>query len=627
MPPKRSFVPSVAQSFVKDFLGGSSPHRGLILFHKLGAGKTCAAIGIAESVTRAKKIIVLLAASLESNFTSEIEKCGTPDDSRYTFIHYNGLTIDKVSSFPEDMFDDSVIIIDEVHNITKSVVHGDSRIYRVLFRLISQARNSKVIAMTGTPMVNDAAEISYLITLVKGFATRHYLEFPNLHEMNLERIQQYLAVQHPCIVKCGFNLSAKEIWVEMLPDNLRYVDPKKKDAVIDRHPSDADNLQLLGYFGAKKISVRKVAPIVLGKESFEEKYIDRKRRTCKHDQEADFMTRASMCVSYYQPDITGLYPTVTQTAVVRCPMSDIQFDRYVVARQKEAAMERRRKQQSEEDAPSVYRTYSRRICNFCLPMGVHTLRQAKSRIATELQDMSPKYRSLVDSLLSKRSGPALIYSSFRNVMEGLPAIMASLEEHGYEKFDVTVNKQGVFSTTTLTPNKKRFTIFDSTKPEDVMKQILYVFNNDFEKVSDSIKADLGESPDNRNGDIIDVIMISESGSEGISLRNVRQVHVVEPYWQRVRIQQVIGRAVRAYSHHDLPENERTVDVFLYISTMTAEQSKRLPVLLRRNDKSKTTDQYLLELSLHKGQIIDSFVELLKRVAVDCRVLPPARDCF
>ena len=37
-------------------------------------------------------------------------------------------------------------------------------------------------------------------------------------------------------------------------------------------------------------------------------------------------------------------------------------------------------------------------------------------------------------------------------------------------------------------------------------------------------------------------MITQSGSEGISLKNVRQVHLLEPYWNMIRMDQVIGRA-------------------------------------------------------------------------------------
>ena len=57
------------------------------------------------------------------------------------------------------------------------------------------------------------------------------------------------------------------------------------------------------------------------------------------------------------------------------------------------------------------------------------------------------------------------------------------------------------------------------------------------------------------GEIIKVLMITSSGSEGINLRNTRYVHIMEPYWHPVRMEQVIGRARRICRHKDLPEAE------------------------------------------------------------------------
>ena len=57
---------------------------------------------------------------------------------------------------------------------------------------------------------------------------------------------------------------------------------------------------------------------------------------------------------------------------------------------------------------------------------------------------------------------------------------------------------------------------------------------------------------NYYGEIIKLMMITSSGAEGINLRNTRFVHVVEPYWHMVRVEQVVGRARRICSHQDLP---------------------------------------------------------------------------
>jgi hypothetical protein len=62
----------------------------------------------------------------------------------------------------------------------------------------------------------------------------------------------------------------------------------------------------------------------------------------------------------------------------------------------------------------------------------------------------------------------------------------------------------------------------------------------------------GNQPNNFTGKICRMFMITQSGAEGISLKNVRQVHMMEPFWNYVRLEQVQGRAIRICSHKDLP---------------------------------------------------------------------------
>ena len=64
--------------------------------------------------------------------------------------------------------------------------------------------------------------------------------------------------------------------------------------------------------------------------------------------------------------------------------------------------------------------------------------------------------------------------------------------------------------------------------------------------------------------------------------NVRQVHILEPFWNEVRINQLIGRAIRQCSHEDLPLEERYVDVYRYYAT--------------RKGGKPTTDEEMKELA-------------------------------
>jgi superfamily II DNA or RNA helicase len=59
-----------------------------------------------------------------------------------------------------------------------------------------------------------------------------------------------------------------------------------------------------------------------------------------------------------------------------------------------------------------------------------------------------------------------------------------------------------------------------------------------------------------------VLLISAAGGEGLDLKQVRHVVLLEPHWHEVRLEQVIGRAVRYRSHAGLPEGQRNVTVHM-----------------------------------------------------------------
>jgi environmental stress-induced protein Ves len=131
-------------------------------------------------------------------------------------------------------------------------------------------------------------------------------------------------------------------------------------------------------------------------------------------------------------------------------------------------------------------------------------------------------------------------------------------------------------------------------------------------------------------------MASSAGAEGITLLNVRRVHIMEPHWNPARHDQVIGRAVRICSHAGLPQDQRTVRVSFYLSVFTEDQAKSTEgsnnvVLVRRADMATkrfagdpveaflTTDEYLYNISYEKDITNKRVSTLLKQAAVDCEV--------
>ena len=114
-------------------------------------------------------------------------------------------------------------------------------------------------------------------------------------------------------------------------------------------------------------------------------------------------------------------------------------------------------------------------------------------------------------------------------------------------------------------------------------------------------------------------MITQSGAEGISLKNVRQVHIMEPFWNYVRLEQVQGRAIRICSHKDLPLAERTVDVFTYLMRFSevAKRDRKVDESIFVRDKGMTTDEIIYTLMLTKRKLNEQMFEIMKDSAIDC----------
>jgi hypothetical protein len=123
---------------------------------------------------------------------------------------------------------------------------------------------------------------------------------------------------------------------------------------------------------------------------------------------------------------------------------------------------------------------------------------------------------------------------------------------------------------------------------------------------------------NLRGQLAAALLITRSGAEGISTKNVRQVHVIEPFWHANRVDQVIGRARRAHSHDALPPADRTVDVFIYLATFSKEQAKA-----HGKDAGRTSDEHVHLVAQRKRALLLRLLGAMKRGAVDCGAYGPS----
>jgi hypothetical protein len=266
-----------------------------------------------------------------------------------------------------------------------------------------------------------------------------------------------------------------------------------------------------------------------------------------------------------------------------------------------------------------------------------------------LENYSPKFAEMLKRIGSL-DGSSLVYSNFLD-MEGIGIFRICMEANGYVPIEIIQTANGLaFSKATQISFKKeqpRYLSFTGSEKEDARRMALNLFNAKFSELPQSMNDILTAAgyTDNRKGQLCRVFCITSAGAEGLSLKNVRGVHIMEPHWNEVRLKQVKGRAVRIGSHLELPESDRDVSVFTYISVFGEEaQLARdgdlridetirnvdrvdrkdavkmgLPIPSTATEYVLTSDERLYVISQKKKRIIDELESAMKSAAVDCEL--------
>ena len=94
-------------------------------------------------------------------------------------------------------------------------------------------------------------------------------------------------------------------------------------------------------------------------------------------------------------------------------------------------------------------------------------------------------------------------------------------------------------------------------------------------------------PDNINGDLLKIMFGTRTVMEGVDFKNVNQIHILEPWWNDSRLQQVIARGIRLCSHKDLSSEKRIVNVFIHLSTF-GSSNKLFKLKINEKQKDGTT---------------------------------------
>ena len=246
-----------------------------------------------------------------------------------------------------------------------------------------------------------------------------------------------------------------------------------------------------------------------------------------------------------------------------------------------------------------------------------------------LAEHAPKFARIIEHLHAHRK-LSVVYSTFKAV-EGIGLLTAALRCNGWSQLFVErvgAGRELTFALRGTDPLRsvadgRVYTVYENNDDEEAGQAMLNAFNSNSDKLPSSARDSLarlygGAGLTNDHGELVRLLLLTPSGAEGLNLRNVREVHLMEPFWHVNRIDQVIGRAVRARSHLALPPAERHVDIFMYVATLTPAQCKN-NTTIRLKDKCMSSDEFVHEVALRKKATIESLLDIMRRASVDCRV--------
>ena len=218
---------------------------------------------------------------------------------------------------------------------------------------------------------------------------------------------------------------------------------------------------------------------------------------------------------------------------------------------------------------------------------------------------SSKIKSICDNIY-KSDGIILIYSFY--IEGGVIPMALALESMGFTRYGTKARSlfnnppDGVRAIDGITSRQR-----GEMRANETFFPAKYVVISGEASLSPDNIGDVKAASNEANfdGRFVKVIIISKSGTEGLDFKNIRQVHVLEPWYNINLTEQTIGRAVRNCSHKDLEFEKRNVQIFLHGSIMT------------NTPDVEAADIYMYRLSERKARYIGEVSRVLKENAVDC----------
>ena len=627
-------------------------------------------------------------------------------------------------------FYNEVIVIDEVHNLISQITNkrGPSLLF---YDWIINSVDTKLIFLSGTPIINEPSEIAYLFNMLKGKIDVYdfVLNMNGDVEEITTKLKEIFYGKISCIEQLNVKKYKGKIIVSIIKTKSNFSNILDKDNIIktikygeynfidfikqvysglhkftDPKSISPTYKELQTVFKSKEINkiisgnIQKVfdedTGVIFNKQhKLFEIYDDNNIKIDLSDNN-EFMDyffddkynippkkqvhlrRMLMGLTSYYPidrssisympeinepfiniDIYKDYSITKKINLVPCYMSYVQFTQYEIEHKKQAEQDLKKARKKNMYSDDYFHFYggTRQVCNIAYSdpgdeKTKYDLMIDKNNFNEHLQLYSPKMFKIIENMNrfiknDTPTGKILLYSVYKSE-GGSGGFEQVLIAHGYEKYEHESNN--IEDLIKTNDKKKRYTFITGSEDEITKQMNKEAYNN----------------IENIKGEYIQVMLISQSGAEGISLTCVRQVHILEPFWNNVRVDQVFGRAIRRNSHIGpdpnnpwLPVDQQNVEQYLYLCMFpqgnnTKEIFKSIKELdwiitkdteykednfeqhllstneklyvmiqniinIKATSRSGTTDQMLYDIMERKYNINDKLNDIIKESSVDC----------
>jgi hypothetical protein len=586
------------QSFLASFLDYRSPFRDILVYHLPGAGKTATVINIYNILYNANpnwNVFLLIKASLKDDpWMKEIrewmmsKKDGADRFANIKFIHYDSPFADRdflEAKRNSDHSKKNMYIIEEAHNFIKNVYNNivtgsgqrASNIYNYIQNEKREDDSTRIIIMSGTPAVNNPYELALIYNLMRPDTfPKDEQKFNELYVGTLGSYEVLKPERENLFMRRIMGLTS--YYIGATPDTFAERINIEKELVMDKYHQDVyeyyeyieDQIQKAQLKSKRKqksstfqVYTRQACNFVFPHISEEINGETRPRPKQFTEKDIKLIDEGKDTNIEKGKDVNEYFKFVNKFMTT----TKSYFDKI-------NNEDTKNKYTLHDDIKTFINKYKMKFSEFW------DNEKKKSKLLLALYSCSAKMIAIIFYIF-RSGGPVIFYSNYVR-MEGLEIFKLYLSYFNYSEYD---GKGGI--------DYFRFIEYHGgiDRPQREKNRNIY---NDIKNI---------------DGKLIKIIMISPAGSEGITLENTRQIHILEPYWNETRIEQLIARGIRFCSHKNIPVKDRSVEVYRY-------------KIIRAN-KKQTTDQLIEQIAKSKETLVQSFLGAVRKSAVDCELFKNA----